>query len=115
MALAGAGHVDLIAGFKNRNPDGLTDLVLGGVLQPELTQVTDGRDAGLFEVARVGLVHQLLRALFVHRVKADLDGLIAILFNCFLLHHGAWACEDHSDRHQAAVGQEFLRHAQLFA
>src|SRR5699024_1840000 len=83
---------------------------LGGVIQLELLQ--DAQDlAGLLAVAHLGL-GQLALGNFL---KSQLNGGVAVLFLGLLLHHGAGACLDDSDRDDLAGFIEDLGHAQLLA
>ena len=110
VTLADAGHVHAIAHGEHGGVDLVAHVELGGVIQLELLQ--DAQDlAGLLAVAHLGL-GQLALGNFL---KSQLNGGVAVLFLGLLLHHGAGACLDDSDRDDLAGFIEDLGHAQLLA
>ena len=112
VALAGAGHVHVVAGGEDVGGEHVAHLILGAVLQGELLQnLLVLGEAGLFLVADLGLGKLALRNL----LKPQLNGLVAILLGGLLLHHGAGAGLDQGDGHHPAGFIEDLGHADLFA
>ncbi len=111
LALAGAGHVDLLALGENVGLDHVADFQLAAVLEAELLEVLDHAHAGLLQVTRLRLAELLLG----HFLVAELDGLIAFLFLGHLGHDHAGACLDDGDRNDLAGLVEDLRHADLLA
>ena len=111
LALAGAGHVDLVALGEHVGLDHVTDFQLAGVGQTELFEVLDHAHAGLLQVACLGLGQLLLGHFFV----AELDGVIAFLFLGHLLDDHAGAGLDDGHGNDLAGLIEDLRHADLLA
>ena len=111
LALAGAGHVDLVALGEHVGLDHVTDFQLAGVGQTELFEVLDHAHAGLLQVACLGLAQLSLG----HFAVTELDSVVAFLFLGHLLHDHAGAGLDDSDRNDLSGLVEDLRHADLLA
>ena len=111
LALAGAGHVDLVALGEQVGLDEVADLQLAAVLKTELLEVLDHAHARLLQVAGLGLRQLLLG----HVLVTELDGVVAFLFLGHLLHDHAGAGLDDGDRNDLSGLVEDLRHADLLA
>ena len=103
-------HVDAIADGEDVAFELLTDFVSGAIVKAEFSEVFLRSDAGFFEFAECGLGGFG----FLSGFKTDLDSLISVLFDGFLLDDGAGTGEHDGNGNNGAVGGEDLAHAQLF-
>ena len=111
LALAGADDIDQGAGLEGLGGDLLAERVLARVGRAQLDGVAPRRDAGLGEVARLGLVHPAR----VDRAVGQLDGDVAVgLLGSDLGHHVGSGL-DHGDRDDPVVLVEYLGHPELLA
>ena len=111
MALAGAGDVHEVALFKGVGLHDVAHVQLGGVLQVKLTQILLGGNAGLVQVAHLGLGQLALGDI----LEAQLHGGVAFLLGSLLLDDGAGTRLDHGDGNDLAVFVEDLRHTDFLA
>ena len=111
MALAGAGDIHEVAFLKGVGLHDVAHVQLGGILQIELAQVLLGGDAGLVQVAHLGLGQLALGDILV----AQLDGGVAFLLGSLFLDDSAGARLDHGDGDHLAVFVEDLRHTDFLA
>ena len=109
LALADAGHFDLVAGGEDIHSDGVADGQL--VLAPHLDEVALGRHAGLLEMPEQGLVQPL----GLDIAEGDLRGGIAVGLHRLLLRDQAGPGLDDRAADDRAVFVEELGHAQLCA
>ena len=111
LALADAGAVNVLALSEDVGLDDVAHIDSGAVVQAELLQDLHGLHASLGEVAQLGLVELALGDGLI----AHLHGLITVVLDSLLLHHGAGAGFDDGHGDDLAVGVKDLRHADLFA
>ena len=107
LALADAGHFDLVAGGEDVDGDGLADGQL--VLAPHLDEVALGSDAGLLEMTEQGLVEPL----GLDVAEGDLRGGVAVGVDGLLLGDHAGPGLDDRAADDGAVFVEELGHTQL--
>ena len=111
LALADAGAVHMIALGEHVGPDDIAHVDGGAVVQAELLEHLQGLSARLGQVAQLRLGELALG----DGLEAHLHGLIAVVLEGLLLHHGAGAGLDDGHGDDLAVGVKDLRHADLFA
>ena len=111
VALAGAGDVHEVALFEGVSLHDVADVQLSRVVQVKLAQVLLGGDAGLVQVAHLGLGQLALGDILV----AQLHSGVAFLLGSLLLDDGAGTRLDHGDGDHLAVFVEDLRHANFSA
>ena len=109
LALADAGHFDLVAGAEDVDRDGVADGQL--VFAANLHEVPLGRDARLLEMTKQGLVESL----GLHVAEGDLRGGIAVGLDRLLLRDQAGTGLDDRAPDDRAVFSEELGHPQLCA
>ena len=107
LALADAGHLDLVAGGEDLDGDGLADGQL--VLAADLDEVALGSHAGLLEVSEQGLVEPL----GLDVAEGDLGGGVAVGLHGLLLGDQAGPGLDDRAADDGAVFIEVLGHTQL--
>ncbi len=111
LALADAGDVDLLALGEDVGLHGVAHFQLAAVFQAEFFEVLEVGNAGLLQVALLGLGELALGDF----LKAELDGFIAFLFLGHLLDDHTGAGLDDGDGDDTASLVEDLRHADLLA
>ena len=111
LALAGAGHVDLLTGSEQLGAELLTDGVGRGVSGADLDQVATRGHTSLGEVSGVGLVDLACLDL----AEPDLDGVLAIGLGLADLGHDVGRSRDHGHGDDLVVLVPELGHAELGA
>lgn len=88
FTLAGAGHIDLVAGGKGVCFDNVADSVLCAIVEFEFFNVAVSLNACLPEVTHLGLGDEF----FADGLECHLNGIVAVVLNRFNLSDGAGSC-----------------------
>src|SRR6185437_5491915 len=111
LALAPAGHVDVLPAGEHLGGDLLPERVLGRVIGPQLGDVPTRSQAGLLEHPADRLGH-LAR---IDLAEAELHGRVSVVAGGAYAGHHARPGLDHRDRHDLPGVVEDLGHAKLGA
>src|SRR5689334_17447201 len=111
LALAPAGHVDVLPAGEHLGGDLLPERVLGRVIGPQLGHVPARGQAGLLDHPADRLGH-LAR---IDLAEAELHGRVAVVVGGLYAGHHARSGLDHRDRHDLPGVVEDLGHAKLGA
>lgn len=107
LTLAGAGHIDLVAGGKGVCFDNVADSVLCAIVEFEFFNVAVSLNACLPEVTHLGLGDEF----FADGLECHLNGIVAVVLNRFNLSDGAGSCQNNGHGDHRSVLTEKLSHA----